>query len=324
MKQTTHYYRVGLFVLIGFALLCAAIVLFGKNIMFGDKGGLFETFFDESVQGLEIGSPVKIRGVKFAQVERIELAGTVYDTTNTYIRVVMRGFPNRIQRPSATAGHDADNLESFERAIASGLRLRQASAGITGGAYIEGDFVPHARDLPLDFKPEYAYCPSQASMKSKVSTTAEEIMERLSKTPFDNLAKNLDKMIVSLDGVIQELGPSLNRTETTVSNLAASVESIAAEIHDLLIDDLKPMLANLNQASSNLPATMRSLEQTLQQAKGFAAEARVWGDDLRSSIQSLSISSRIFMENLNTHPASSLLGGPPPALDILQPEGEAE
>lgn len=323
MSEQNHYYRVGVFILTGLVLLCIAILLFGKNVFFGDKGALFETFFNESVQGLEIGSPVKIRGVKFAQVERIEMAGVIYpETTNAYIRVVMRGNTSHIQHTDGSFIPMDEESEAFSRAVATGLRLRQASAGITGGTYIEGDFISNPRDLPLDFEPQYTYCPSQPSMKARLNNAAEDVMDRLNQTPFDTLARDLDKLVVSLDIFIQELTPSIRQTESTISNLATSVEGLTRDFHGMLEEDIQPVLRNFKQASNKLPGTMASLENTLWQAKGALAEVNMGTEELRINLQDITLSTRMFMEKLNTQPGSTLLGKYPKPLDVLQPQGE--
>ena len=63
MSQESHYFRVGLFVLLGAALAVGAMLLIGGGNFFSQptRG---ETVFAESVQGLEIGSTVKFRGVR--------------------------------------------------------------------------------------------------------------------------------------------------------------------------------------------------------------------------------------------------------------------
>ena len=44
------------------------------------EAALVETYIEESVQGLDIGSPMKFRGVLVGKVEEITLTSAVYDT----------------------------------------------------------------------------------------------------------------------------------------------------------------------------------------------------------------------------------------------------
>ena len=62
MSAEARYFRVGLFVFVGLAAIAGTALVLGGRSFFAEKV-TFETYFEESVQGLEVGSPVKLRGV---------------------------------------------------------------------------------------------------------------------------------------------------------------------------------------------------------------------------------------------------------------------
>jgi hypothetical protein len=62
MSAEARYFRVGLFMFVGIGLIGSCAVILGGQGLFQTPVP-FETYFDESVQGLEKGSPVKFRGV---------------------------------------------------------------------------------------------------------------------------------------------------------------------------------------------------------------------------------------------------------------------
>jgi paraquat-inducible protein B len=68
---------VGLFVLIGIVLIGAGTVILGGQDLFAEPV-LMETVFNESVQGLEVGSAVKFRGVQLGSVSEIGFAQDYY------------------------------------------------------------------------------------------------------------------------------------------------------------------------------------------------------------------------------------------------------
>ena len=74
MSMKPNYFKIGLFVIIAICLLVAAIIFFGSGMLTKEKT-YFETYFNGSVSGLNIGAPVEVRGVRMGQVEKIIFAG---------------------------------------------------------------------------------------------------------------------------------------------------------------------------------------------------------------------------------------------------------
>ena len=64
---------VGLFVACGLACAVLVIIWLGMS-RFLEKGQFYVTYFDESIQGLVVDSPVKYRGVFIGRVESIGVA----------------------------------------------------------------------------------------------------------------------------------------------------------------------------------------------------------------------------------------------------------
>ncbi|MBV9653717.1 MAG: MCE family protein, partial [Acetobacteraceae bacterium] len=76
MRGRAAFLRVGLFV-IGATVVGILLILFlgGPRLASATK---YETYFRESVQGLDVGAPVKYRGVTIGQVTDIGLVGAEY------------------------------------------------------------------------------------------------------------------------------------------------------------------------------------------------------------------------------------------------------
>ena len=65
MKTKVSPSVIGMFVVGAFALLLIGLLSFGSVSMFS-KPQRFLVRFDESIHGLDLGSPVKLRGVRVA------------------------------------------------------------------------------------------------------------------------------------------------------------------------------------------------------------------------------------------------------------------
>ena len=70
MKKEIRYFKVGLFVIASTALLIVAILFFGAAKYLEPKIYV-ESYFNESIQGLEVGSPVKYRGITIGHVSNL-------------------------------------------------------------------------------------------------------------------------------------------------------------------------------------------------------------------------------------------------------------
>ena len=67
MKTKLSPATIGAFVLGAFGLIVIALLSFGGVSLFS-KPQRFVVYFDESIHGLDLGSPVKLRGVRVGRV----------------------------------------------------------------------------------------------------------------------------------------------------------------------------------------------------------------------------------------------------------------
>src|SRR6266542_4531545 len=78
MEEGKRHYRLGLFVIVCVVILAAALFLLGGRKFF-QPTCTFETYFNESVSGLELGAPVRFRGVPLGQVTEILTSAAPYE-----------------------------------------------------------------------------------------------------------------------------------------------------------------------------------------------------------------------------------------------------
>ena len=93
MENRGTYLRVGALVVLASAALVGLVLFFGGARI--SSGRAFESYFGETVQGLEVGAAVKYRGVTLGQVTEIGLVSATYGEEvpeaqrNTLFRQVM-------------------------------------------------------------------------------------------------------------------------------------------------------------------------------------------------------------------------------------------
>ena len=76
-ENQTSYAKIGFFIVAGVALIAATVVYIG-GMRAAQHEFPAETFFDDSVSGLDVGSTVDLRGVRVGTVKRISFIGAEY------------------------------------------------------------------------------------------------------------------------------------------------------------------------------------------------------------------------------------------------------
>jgi phospholipid/cholesterol/gamma-HCH transport system substrate-binding protein/paraquat-inducible protein B len=216
MNAKANYFKIGLFVVSAATIAVIAVIVLGAGAIFQEKL-LMETYIKESVQGLDIGSPVKFRGVQVGNVEEITLTNRAYRTDRRYVLVQMALFPDAFRVPS-----EKGIKQGFKMEIEKGLRVRLSSQGLTGTAYLEADYLDPDRNLPLeiDWEPRLPYVPSAPSTITRLSDSVDRIFRRLEQIDVRGLTEGLEKSLMAVTQVAE----------------AANVGKIGAQAEQLLME----------------------------------------------------------------------------------------
>jgi paraquat-inducible protein B len=325
------YFRVGLVILSGLAMIAALIVWVGAEA-FRSAGRPFETYFAESVQGLDVGAQVRFRGVPIGRVSEISMAAAEYGrgenirvlSNDAYRFVVVRFevFTDRI------AAREMDELNQMVR---GGLRIRMSSQGITGVLYLEADFVDPARFVPLavPWEPRYTVIPSVPSTLTQFQSAAERIMSRLEGANLPGLVENANTLIEALAGsvtsgdayrMLVEAGDLLAQLRTTTATvspeLSAAIADARGAVHAMreILEsrDMRAITGGAAAASARLPQTAASIEQAARRLDATMADAN---RDLGPLLRDLRITAdnlKAITEQMRQFPSQVLFGAPPP------------
>ena len=161
MSAQPNFFRIGAFILGAIGVFVGALLVFGGGQMLKPKI-MAETYVAGSVQGIDVGSPVKFRGVLIGKVTGINFVLTEYDVDTTdgvsnYVILFME-----IDR-EVFPGMFTENLTPLlNNGIEKGLRVRIEPQGVTGLNYLDIDYLSPERFPPLwpKWKPRYYYIPS--------------------------------------------------------------------------------------------------------------------------------------------------------------------
>jgi phospholipid/cholesterol/gamma-HCH transport system substrate-binding protein len=283
---------IGLFVILGVVMGVIAIIWVGATSYF-QKGTTYVSYFDESVQGLQLNSAVKFRGVDVGLVESIRVA-----PDNRNIGVVMK-----INR--------RDDLQ--KNAVA-----QLKSAGITGIMFVELDLIkPGDPDFSpkIDFPSEYPIIASRSSEMQRLVAGANEIVQKFNQID----AKGISDQLIAATKALEELlkGKQITSILARVDAAAGNLDRLTARADKILGEaGLDKTMAEAREAIKGAQAMLAAvndqvlgmqLPATLGKTRELARELQATSQNLRQSSETL----EMFLQRVYERPSDLLFGKPP-------------
>ncbi len=246
MPGTTTQFKLGLFTLAALAALVAVGIGLGVRSV-RRQTVRYHTYFDESAQGLDLGSPVKYRGVRIGTVAAIAIA-----PDRRWVSVGLA-----IDR----AATDRLGLNRLDPA----LRTQLALQGITGVKFIDIDFVDPAQMPPPDlgFAPAKNYIPSRPSLFKGLEGRLGGVTRELPAL-IDHATATLD----GLTGVLHEIRDQrlATRAGTVLDELARTSRGLHHWTRELerarVPARTAAVLDRIDGATTKLDATLDKLAGT--------------------------------------------------------------
>lgn len=307
MKSGANYYKVGIFVLSTLAVLVGFIIILGAGALFR-KNILMETYLDESVQGLDVGSPVKHRGVKIGTVDEISFVQNEYPLdpdSEDFIKygkyvIVKMSIPGILKALPITK-IDA----SIQKMIRQGLRVRLATQGLTGTGYLEVDYLSAEKNppLPITWKPKNHYIPSAPSTISRFSASLDNFFDKLESTDIRGLVANIDHLVQYLNSEVEKAKFAELSREGTL--LLSEIRKTNNELKEILASpELKSSPKKLDAALTQMAVTTKRLDTILSSNQ----------NDFGLAVENLKIASQDLREvtgNAKKYPSMIFFGEPP-------------
>lgn len=284
MKTKVSPAVVGFFVL--GALLLGLFGLFSLgSVHFLSKPQRFIVYFDETIHGLDLGSPVKLRGVRVGRVTRIDLR-YLADENRSVVAVTCE-LNRDVIRDEFGAEVDVSDRARLQELVDRGLRAQLGVIGLaTGLLYVELDFrnpevypevePPVPTDIPV--------VPAMPSTIAEFQASLTEILTDVKRIDFAGLANDLRSLLVDARRQVNAidtaaLGAEWTQAARAINRLASSgeVERTLANLNGA-ITDLRSTLDTIDRAieptSAELTATLKQARTTLASFDEAAATAQ--------------------------------------------------
>ncbi len=290
-------FSVGLFLILGTALAIIGIIWLGLS-NYLEKGRFFVAYFNESVQGLDVDSPVKYRGVHIGRVHSIKVA-----PDGRLIEVVLK-IESDIQPDKAPLN----------------LVAKLKSVGITGLMFIELEHsdkeIPKSQ-VTFAFSPQHPVIPTRPSEISKFFQGIDDIF---------NMIRSLDTKAIS-DEVVAAL-QKINKTidDAQVNQLMADMRSTVKKMQQLLkavkidhlADSIETTAGNFNRVAVNADNGITEIRTAVARLDRIIANSGGDVQNMTSGLKAAALEVKQATQN-----AAVLLEGTDRKVDALQRQASA-
>ena len=318
MKNQSRKIRLGIFIIVSSALLLFLIIFFTARELFEKTDTYYVAYQDESVSGMEVGSPVKYLGINVGTISDIQIDPE--DVTSVVIELSL--------------DHGTPIKEDSQADI--------VSLGITGMKAIEIRGGTNEADV---LKPG-SYITPGSSLSSEITGKAEVIAEKIENVlnnlqvfthpdtlakitrmldNFSSLASNADQTILKLDTIISQNEDDFRATMVKANKISESllasshnIENTAKQIENLVENDsIQDIIGNTREFTQTLKETdfsqlIEDLAETARRTRELLIKV---DDDINKSGQSIVESQKLLKSTLrNLEEASRKINNNPSVL----------
>ncbi len=334
MASIKTQFSVGLFVIVGIAVVAAAVIWLGLS-HYLQEGRYYVAYFDESVQGLDRDSPVKYRGVTIGRVESLGVA-----PDGRLIEAVLK---------------IETDLTPNEQWVA-----QLKSVGITGLMFVELDHrSPSDEKLSpkIDFPSAYPVIPTKPSGIKQFTEEVVEVIDRLKAVDFVAISTRIQKAIdrfdqaletAQIEALSEDLRAAVQSAQQLAGNprwqkLLASGEDAAtafaalSRTTELAVDEASRAVSsvdrNFETMKNEFGTALADFRTAVAKADRFFDSGTLLVEDgkdrvarmerqLSVTLRELKTSSEHLnrlLEEISEQPARLLFGEPPPPRPVEQP-----
>lgn len=273
MSRKANPTLIGAFVLIGFAIAVAAVLLVTSSRIFTPTRD-YIIYFDASLTGLDPGAPVKYRGVTIGAVKQV-LVHFNQPIEDASLPVIIE-LNAELMKKRSDPSFDLLDVEQMNAHVQRGLRAKlDTQSLLTGLLYVDLVFAQEIRPQYHQMKKEYSEIP------------AAPVDIQIFRVDFADVTQRLNRVLASLDTSLSQV--NVRELNHGLTNLLNSLNVVASspEITNALVsarqslDEVRELSATLRTKAETLSVTG---DRTLQDAQGTLVELKRAAADFREMI----------------------------------------
>ena len=270
--------------------------------------------FPEVARTIEVlvaaGAPIDFLGVEIGSVRAVTLQ---YDGQRQRfpVQVMAEIYPLRlgaVRTAFANKGLEESQADValLQRLVNSGLRA-QARTGnlLTGQLFVALDFDPKAKPVrtPLKLADGVVTLPTVAGTLSELQPQVAEIVQKLSKVPFDDIGRNLASTLRQADASLTQLTPEVHKAMSEIQRTLSTAQAALAQ----LTPEAQKALTEVQRTLSTAQGSLERLDRNLIDPSGPMNRNL---DQTLVEFQRAAQSLRVLSDFLQRHPEALLRGNP--------------
>jgi paraquat-inducible protein B len=329
MSKPANKTVIGIFVVVAIGLVVVAVLVLGSGKFFKNNPK-FVMYFQGSVKGLSVGSPVVFRGVKVGTVTEIKMLFNPKDLSvmipvyveleQGLLEVVQGGGSMEAFRKTHSI-----NIKDFARELINrGLRAQlDTQSFVTGQLMVSLDFYKDRPAALVGADPTVPEIPT-------IPTTMQQLAERLEKIPIDEIVAKLNAVMGGIDklvnspeiagtvksirqavddtrSLVQDLDHQVAPLAATMTNVATHVDQLAARIDS----QIGPLAASITKTSDEAGVALKKAQATMGTIEDLAGEDSMVSYRLEKTLEELGSAARalkLLADTLQHQPDAIIFG----------------
>ena len=250
MKKEPNKKRIAMFMILGILVISGIILKSIADKIITEKTNIAVMYFNESIKGLSIGSPIVFKGVQVGKVVDIKII-TNPENLEFNIPVYVR-FAKDGDVSSMSFYKEMSKKDVWQALINKGLRAKIVSQSfLTGQLMIELQMLPGtSAEFQKPTEDSILEIPTTLSTVAGLSKDLQDLPIKKIATHLDNILKNLEYQLPQMLSQFSDLGQKLN---TYVDKSAPTTNQTLNQINATLKD--------VSQAAKSLKNLTDYLEQ---------------------------------------------------------------
>ena len=298
MSLRAHPTAIGIFLIGALALTVLGVVVLTSSGLL-EQRSTFVSYFGESVNGLEVGAPVKFQGVRVGSVSNLLI---MIELTDKTFEVPVE-YEIELTRLTSQAGSfvDLSDEDVLRQQIEDGLRAQlQMESIVTGQLYVELTYRPDLVRPDITRRPpDHLEIPTSPSLMAAFGTQAGSlvddalgIMFRVNEMLEEMDIESLNASLVASAQSIERLAdaPEIRAAFAEVPAMTAQFNRTMAEVEVLtarLGGAIEPLQGQLDSTNAEVILTLQSMRRASDATQGLISTDSGVGYQMEEAFTSL-------------------------------------